>query len=261
MFRGLSKPVVFPILPLPAMLNSPTSHTWSFFRSGGLDQVSLTTADDLSRWTGWTRSCGWRCPVRSRVSSSTKTLALIDSDGDGHIRVPEVIAAVNWAAARLKNPAVLLQGADSLPLEAIDDTTLDGKTILACAKQILASLGKAGSSSIFVSATEDTSKLFASSSQRRWCHPARGDHRRRGAGADQGYHRLPRWRTSPGALRHRRKSRNIFHGAHGLCRVGGQELRQRHRRTEGRHRRRLQCAPGGSRQGGRLFCPLPARRI
>ncbi len=101
------------------------------------------------------------CPVKG-LELDEKTLALIDSDSDGRIRVPELIAAVNWAAARLKNPAVLMQGADSLPLEAIDDSTLDGKTILACAKQILASLGKAGANTIFVSATADTSKLFAS---------------------------------------------------------------------------------------------------
>jgi hypothetical protein len=145
------------------MLNSPTSHTWNFFRTGGLDQVSLTTTEDLLALDRLDQKL-WvalSCPVKG-LELDEKTLALVDSDGDGHIRVPELIAAVNWAAARLKNPATLLQGADSLPLEAIDETTLDGKTILACAKQILASLGKGGSSSIFVSATADTSKLFAS---------------------------------------------------------------------------------------------------
>ena len=146
------------------MLNSPSSHSWNFFRSGGLDQVALTTAEDLLALDRLDQKL-WvalSCPVKG-LELDEKTLALIDADGDGRIRVPELIAAVNWAAARLKNPAVLLQGADSLPLEAIDDTTLDGKTILACAKQILASLGKAGAGSIFVSATADTSKLFAAS--------------------------------------------------------------------------------------------------
>jgi hypothetical protein len=146
------------------MRNSLTSHTWNFFRAGGLDQVSLGTTEDLlaldqldlKLWVALS------CPVKG-LELDEKTLALIDSDGDGRIRVPELIAAVNWAAARLKNPAALLQGADPLPLEAIDDTTLDGKTILACAKQILASLGKSGAGAIFVSATADTSKLFAAS--------------------------------------------------------------------------------------------------
>ncbi|MEO6875579.1 MAG: hypothetical protein ABI222_12240 [Opitutaceae bacterium] len=146
------------------MQNSPTSHTWNFFRTGGIDQVSLTTTEDLLSLDRLDQKL-WvalSCPVKG-LELDEKTLALIDSDNDGHIRVPELIAAVNWAAARLKNPATLLQGTDSLPLDAIDDTTLDGKHLLACAKKILASLGKAGASSIFVSATADTSKLFADS--------------------------------------------------------------------------------------------------
>ena len=144
------------------MRNSPVSHRWTFFRLGGLDQVSLTTTEDLLALDRLDQKL-WvalSCPVKG-LELDEKTLTLIDADGDGRIRVPELIAAVNWAAARLKNPATLLQGADSLPLEAIDDTTLDGKTILACAKRILANLGKGGAGSIFVSATADTSKLFA----------------------------------------------------------------------------------------------------
>jgi hypothetical protein len=139
-----------------------TSHQWNFFRTGGLDQVALTTAEDLLALDQLDQKL-WvalACPVKG-LELDEKTLALVDSDGDGRIRVPELIAAVKWAAARLKNPAALLQGADSLPLDAIDDSTPDGKTILACAKQILASLGKPGASAIFVSATADTSKLFA----------------------------------------------------------------------------------------------------
>jgi hypothetical protein len=146
------------------MRNSPASHSWSFSRVGGLDQVSLTTTEDLLALDRLDQKL-WvalSCPVKG-LELDEKTLALIDADGDGRIRVPELIAAVNWAAARLKNPATLLQGADSLPLEAVDDTTLDGKTILACVKKILASLGKSAAGSIFVSATADTSKLFASS--------------------------------------------------------------------------------------------------
>jgi hypothetical protein len=141
-----------------------TPHVWNFFRTGGLDQVALTTAEDLLALDQLDQKL-WvalACPVKG-LELDEKTLALVDSDGDGRIRVPELIAAVKWAAARLKNPAVLLQGADPLPLDAIDDSTPDGKTILACAKQILSSLGKSGSSAIFVSATADTSKLFAAS--------------------------------------------------------------------------------------------------
>src|SRR5882757_4375489 len=127
---------------------SAPSHSWNFFRTGGLDQVALGTAADLLALDQLDQKL-WvalSCPVKG-LELDEKTLALIDSDGDGRIRVPELIAAVHWAAARLKNPATLLHGADSLPLDGIDDTTLDGKTILGSAKQILASLGKGSATS------------------------------------------------------------------------------------------------------------------
>jgi hypothetical protein len=138
-----------------------TPHVWNFVRTGGIDQVTLTTAEDLLALDQLDQKL-WvalACPVKG-LELDEKTLALVDSDNDGRIRVPELIAAVKWAAARVKNPAVLLQGADPLPLDAIDDSTPEGKTILAGAKQILAGLGKSGTNSIFVSATADTSKLF-----------------------------------------------------------------------------------------------------
>ncbi len=146
-----------------------TSHRWNFIRIGGLDQVTLTTAEDLLALDQLDQKL-WvalSCPVKG-LELDEKTLAMIDSNNDGRIHVLEVIAAVKWAAARLKNPAVLLQGADSLPLEAINDETPDGKIILASAKKILASLGKGSSTAIFVSATADTSKLFAA-------NPVNGD--------------------------------------------------------------------------------------
>ncbi len=71
------------------MRDSPTAHTWSFFRSGGLDQVSLTTSEDLLALDRLDQKL-WvalSCPVKG-LELDEKTLALIDSDGDGHIRVP-----------------------------------------------------------------------------------------------------------------------------------------------------------------------------
>ncbi|MDB6127142.1 MAG: hypothetical protein JWM35_1038 [Verrucomicrobia bacterium] len=101
------------------------------------------------------------CPIKG-IELDEKTLALIDTDADGHIRPPELISAVHWACARLKNPAQLLQGAASLPLAAINDATPDGKIILAGARQILTSLGRAQDAAIYVTDTEDISKIFSS---------------------------------------------------------------------------------------------------
>src|SRR3954462_5365308 len=104
------------------------SHPWKFFRTGGLDQVSLTSAEDLLALDHLDQKL-WvvlSCPIKG-LELDEKTLALIDTDHDGHIRVPELLAAVKWAAIRLRDPALLLRGDESLPLDAIADVAPEGK--------------------------------------------------------------------------------------------------------------------------------------
>lgn len=145
------------------MSTAPASaHVWKFFRTGGLAQVSLETADDLLA-LGELDQKLWvalSCPVKG-LDLDEHTLALIDTDGDGHIHVREVVAAVKWAAAQLKRPADLLLPGPALPLEAINDETPDGKTLLASARHILASLGKKDADAISVADISDTAKILA----------------------------------------------------------------------------------------------------
>jgi hypothetical protein len=124
--------------------SAPTSHPWKFVRSGGLDQVSLETSGDL-RALGDLDQKLWvalSCPVKG-LQIDERTLALIDTDGDGHVRPPEVIAAVSWACARLKDPSELLRGAPTLPLEAIGDAP-EGLAVAEAARWILSRMGRAG---------------------------------------------------------------------------------------------------------------------
>src|SRR5215213_11250729 len=107
-----------------------TKHVWKFFRTGGLYQVSLETAEDLLALAELDQKL-WvalSCPVKG-LELDEQTLALIDADGDGHIHVREVIAAVNWAAAHLKNPADILRPGPALPLSAISDQTPETKIV------------------------------------------------------------------------------------------------------------------------------------
>ncbi len=139
-----------------------TKHVWKFFRSGGLDQVSLETAEDLLALGDLDQKL-WvalSCPVKG-LELDEQTLALIDADNDGHIHVREVVAAVNWAAAHLKKPGDLLNPAAALPLSAINDLTPEGKTVLSSARHILSSLGKNDADTISVEDTSDTSKILA----------------------------------------------------------------------------------------------------
>ncbi|MGH7943994.1 MAG: hypothetical protein ACREH8_14830 [Opitutaceae bacterium] len=139
-----------------------TKHVWKFFRSGGLNQVSLETAEDLlalfeldqKLWVALS------CPVKG-LELDEQTLALIDADGDGHIHVREIIGAVNWAATHLKQPADLLRPGAVLPLSAINDLTPEGKILLSSARHILSSLGKRDAEAIAVEDTADTAKILA----------------------------------------------------------------------------------------------------
>ncbi|MSU52366.1 MAG: hypothetical protein EXS41_03080 [Opitutaceae bacterium] len=142
----------------------PISHAWNFLRTGGLDQVSLTTGADLLALEHLDQKL-WvalSCPVKG-LELDEKTLALIDDNADGRVRVPELLAAIKWAAARVKDPSVLLSGADSLPLAAINDATPEGKILLVSAKQILSHLGKKTATALPVADAADTAKIFAAS--------------------------------------------------------------------------------------------------
>ena len=90
-----------------------------------------------------------------------KTLAQIDSDKDGRIRVPELITAVEWAATRLKDPGELVLGREELPLASIDDSTDEGKVLVASARQILKNLGRGTATALTVAQAADTAKIFS----------------------------------------------------------------------------------------------------
>ncbi len=137
-------------------------HTWKFFRAGGFDQVRLDSGADLMALDELDQKL-WvalACPTTG-IEFDSCTLALIDSDKDGRIRAPELIAAVKWTGTCLKNPDDLLRSISELPLNAINDATTEGMQLLASANQILANLGKKDSPVITLEDTADTAKIFA----------------------------------------------------------------------------------------------------
>ena len=139
-------------------------HTWKFFRTGGLDQVTLGSGADLLNLEQLDQKL-WvalSCPVKG-LELDEATLKLIDLDGDGRIRVPELIAAIKWAAPRLKDVGVLLGGTDGLPLSALNEATPEGKIVLSSARQILANLGKKDAAVITVADSSNTAQIFSSS--------------------------------------------------------------------------------------------------
>ena len=58
------------------------------------------------------------CPTKG-LEIDAATLVLLDADKDGRVRAPEVIAAVKFAEARLKDLGDVVKGKDTLPLADI----------------------------------------------------------------------------------------------------------------------------------------------
>jgi hypothetical protein len=144
------------------MTTSVASYNWRFFRAGGFDQVKLETGADLAHLDQLDQKL-WvalACPTRG-LEFDSRTLDLVDTDKDERVRVPEVIAAAKWATAMLKNPDDLIKGYATLSLAAINDSSPEGKQILASARQTLINLGKKDAMAIGLEEISDTAKIFA----------------------------------------------------------------------------------------------------
>lgn len=139
-----------------------SKHEWRFFRAGGFDQVRISSGADMLALDELDQKL-WvalSCPAHG-IEFDAHTLELIDTDGDGHVRAPEVIAAVKWAGSVLKDSNWLIKGVDTLPLSAINEETEEGRKLLAAARHILTGLGKPDAESICPEDVADTRKLMA----------------------------------------------------------------------------------------------------
>ena len=119
------------------------SHRWSFYRAGGVDQVRLDTGADILALDELDQKL-WvalSCPV-SGLEIDSRTLALLDSDDDAHVRPPEIIAAVRWLREVVKSADDIAKGVDGVQLANIRQDTDEGKALLASAKHTLRTLGK-----------------------------------------------------------------------------------------------------------------------
>jgi len=142
--------------------DSSKAYPWRFFRSGGFDQVLIENADDL-RHLGELDQKLWSvlaCPT-SGLEFDTRTLQLLDTDGDGRIRAPEIIEAANWVCAVLKTPDVVFRGVEGLPLAAIDADHPEGAKLLATARKVLAYMGNPDADAVAMADLADPSRLFA----------------------------------------------------------------------------------------------------
>jgi len=142
------------------------SHTWRFFRAGGFDQPRIDTPADLLAIGALDQKL-WvalSCPVIGS-EFDRRTLTLLDSDSDGHIRAPELIAAVTWAGERLADPAALAGQTAGVPIAAIKADDTEGALISAAAREVLA---ESGGTAVTVEAASAAQARFAEKAVAAW---------------------------------------------------------------------------------------------
>ena len=144
-----------------AIFNNDKKYKWEFVNIGGSSRVRISSGEDIAHlgeldpkmWTVLS------CPVTG-LEIDEKSLKYMDIDGDTKIRVNDVIATAQWITGALKNADLILEGKDSIDIEALDQENESGKKLYSSAKQILANLGKEGTV-ISLTDTADVAAIFA----------------------------------------------------------------------------------------------------
>ena len=124
-------------------------HDFEFFRAGGVDQVLIRDGSDIAH-IGELDQKLWvalACPTRG-IEFDCRTLDFIDTDHDLRIRPPELIAACEWACAHVRDADVLIEGGDSIALDALREPGADGFSLADEARHVLRLLHKEDASII-----------------------------------------------------------------------------------------------------------------
>lgn len=136
-------------------------YKWEFENIGGSLRVKIASGADIARLSEldpkmWTVLS---CPVKG-LEIDEKSLGYIDTDGDGKIRINDVIKTAAWMTSILKDADSLLKGEDHIDLSQFNKDDASGCKLEASAKQILVNLGREGET-ISISDTADIAAIFA----------------------------------------------------------------------------------------------------
>ena len=144
-----------------ALIKKNSGYKWEFESIGGTSRVKITSGNDIAHLEEldpkmWTILS---CPVQG-LEIPDKSLAYMDTDGDGKIRVNDIVAVSKWITGILKNADLLIEGKDSVDINELNLETEVGKKLYNASVQILQNLGKEGTV-ISISDTADRSAIFA----------------------------------------------------------------------------------------------------
>ncbi len=107
-------------------------HRWTFASIGNVTRVSIQSGEDI-RHLGELDKKKWTvlsCPT-SGLEISDESLKLMDVDGDGILRIKDVVATADWLCATLVKPDSLLRNTDTIAIDNIAD-----ESIVAVAKKV-----------------------------------------------------------------------------------------------------------------------------
>ena len=143
------------------ILKKNQKYKWEFENIGGTSRVRISKGEDIAHLSEldtkmWTVLS---CPVKG-LEIDEKSLAYMDWDADGKIRVNDVISISKWVTSVLKNSDILLEGQDYIDIEQINTEVSEGAKLYNSAKQILQNLNKEGST-ISLADTADIAAIFA----------------------------------------------------------------------------------------------------
>ena len=139
----------------------PKGYPWKYCSLGGVVRVNITSGEDIAHlgeldqklWTVLS------CPTKD-LAIDARTLQLIDTDGDGRVRVQEVVAAAQWLTSVVRDKDAILKGEGELRLDGINTDCEAGQKLYNSAKQILQNLGL-DKDTITVEEASDSVAIFA----------------------------------------------------------------------------------------------------
>jgi len=113
-------------------------YPWQYCSLGGNIRVKISSGEDIAHLREldqklWTVLA---CPVDG-LEFDRKTLRFLDADGDGKIRIPEVIDAAEWITGLIKDRDLLLNGECEVPISEIDTEDENGARLEKAARQLV----------------------------------------------------------------------------------------------------------------------------
>ncbi len=144
-----------------ALINKDKKYKWEYVNLGGSTRVKINSGEDLAHLNEldpkmWTVLS---CPTTG-LEIDDKSLKYMDCDGDGKLRVNDIVCVSQWITSLLKNKDLILKGDSAIDINQINTEDANGNKLYKSAKQILENLGKEGSM-ISLSDTADITAIFA----------------------------------------------------------------------------------------------------